>query len=124
MTISLMLLTLLSVSLSAVAQITMKAGLSEPIFSDLLRANNYVYFLQAVLVNPLVIAGLGLYFFGALVWLTVLTRADVSLVYPFVSLGFLLTAGLASLILGEQIGVARLAGILFVSVGVFFVARS
>jgi hypothetical protein len=47
--------------------------------------------LQAIWVaasNIQVIAGLGLYTLGAILWLLVLARVDVSLAYPFVGLAY------------------------------------
>src|SRR5262249_23680657 len=62
--------------------------------------------------NPLLVTGFGLYFVGALVRLLVLARVDVSIAYPSLSLGFILTAGHAWLMLGANIGPMRLIGIL------------
>jgi drug/metabolite transporter (DMT)-like permease len=119
-----LVLTLVSVTLSAVAQITMKAGMSQPPMRAALAAGDHLATAMAAASNPFLIAGFGLYFVGALVWLLVLARVNVSVAYPFVSLGFLLTAGLAALLLGESVSVKRLLGILLVGLGVYIVARS
>jgi len=118
------MLVLVSVTLSAVAQVTMKAGMSRPAIRTAIAAGDQLGIAMAALANPLVAIGFALYFVGALVWLLVLSRVDVSMAYPFVSLGFLLTAAFAALLLGESIGTRRLFGILLVVAGVYTVARS
>jgi drug/metabolite transporter (DMT)-like permease len=119
-----LVLVLVSVTLSAVAQITMKAGMSRPSMQSALAGGDQLATALAAVANPFLVAGFGLYFVGALVWLLVLARVDVSMAYPFVSLGFLMTAGLAALLLGESISAKRLLGILLVAIGVYTVART
>jgi drug/metabolite transporter (DMT)-like permease len=124
MPLGVLVLTLVSVALSAVAQVAMKAGMSRPPMRAALATGDHLATALAAASNPFLVAGFGLYFIGALVWLLVLSRVDVSVAYPFVSLGFLLTAGLAALLLGESISAERLLGIFLVTVGVYVVARS
>jgi drug/metabolite transporter (DMT)-like permease len=65
-----------------------------------------------------------LYVGGALVWLVVLTRVEVSLAYPFVAMGFVLTLILGWWLQGDSIGLMRVAGTLLIAAGVVLVARS
>jgi drug/metabolite transporter (DMT)-like permease len=118
-----LVLTLVSVTLSAVAQVTMKAGLSQPPIRAALAAGDCLALAMAAASNPFLVAGFGLYFVGALVWLVVLARVNVSVAYPFMSLGFLMTAGLAALFLGESVSAKRWLGIFLVGIGVYIVAR-
>ena len=74
--------------------------------------------------HPLVWLGLLLYAASAVVWLLVLARLDVSLAYPFVALGFIVTSALGWLVFGEQLGAQRIAGTLIIAVGVVVLARS
>jgi len=74
--------------------------------------------------QPYVLLGafcLALYFFG---FVAVLSWADVSLVVPITSLGFLLTTFLAQWALHERVTLDRWAGTLLIVVGVALVARS
>lgn len=115
-------LVLLSVSLSALAQVTMKRGVSGPEIQGLLGSPlNAVW---AFAGNAHVLLGLAMYGVSAVAWLFVLARLDVSLAYPFVALGFILTMLLGALVLGEQVGVMRVAGTVLVSLGVALLARS
>jgi len=120
----LLLLTLVSVSLSAIAQITLKAGMSSPKLAASLAGGDLAPAVLAAIGRPCVVAGLGLYFLGALVWLGVLSQVDVSVAYPFVGFGFLLTAAFAALFLGEEVGLLRLLGTGMIAAGVYLVAQS
>ncbi len=73
------------VLLSSAAQIAMKRGMGSPGGGDL--ASTYGH----ALTSPLVWLGLALYGTSAVLWLWVLSRLHVSLAYPLVSLGFVVT---------------------------------
>ena len=69
-----------------------------------------------------VFGGLFLYGLSAVVWLFVLARLDVSVAYPFVALGFLVTMALGCLLFGEAFTVRKVLGTLIVMLGVYLVA--
>jgi multidrug transporter EmrE-like cation transporter len=113
-----------SVSLSAIAQIILKAGMSSSATTEAMKSGAPLGIASAVATNPWVIGGLGLYFLGALVWLFVLARVEVSFAYPFVGLGFIFTLILGAFLMGDNITVPRLAGTLLVAAGVVMISRS
>jgi drug/metabolite transporter (DMT)-like permease len=123
MTLQTLILILIAVSFSAVAQLLFKLGLtaSAPPAGT---APGPVDWLIASLMNPGVLGGLVLYGVGTVVWLAALSRVDVSQAYPFVGLGFVLTAVLGHLLLGEAISPQRAAGILLVIGGIALIART
>lgn len=102
---------LCSIALSVAAQFALKAGMAT-------RPQGV-----AILLQPWVLAGFALYGLGALVWLTVLARWDVSKAYPLVGLGFVATAAIGWAA-GEQLSPLRIAGVLLICLGVACVARS
>ena len=53
-----------------------------------------------------------------------LSRTDVSIAYPMVSIGYVLTAIAAWQLLGESLSAMRVAGIGVIILGVVMVARS
>ncbi len=67
--------------------------------------------------------GLALYASSVGLWLSVLVREDVSRVYPFVGLGFVVTMAFAYLFLGESLTMQKVIGTLLVAVGVYVVAH-
>jgi len=77
-----------------------------------------------VLTTPMVVAGLGLYVFGAVAWLTVLSRVPLSFAYPILALSYAITPLLAWFLLGESVPSIRWLGVGVICLGVFFVSRS
>ena len=76
------------------------------------------------LLRPGVLGGLALYGIGTVVWLRALARTELSQAYPFVGLGFVLTAALGYVLFNEALGPSRLIGTALVIAGVFLVGRS
>lgn len=121
MTLRLFLLIIASVSLSAIAQLALKIGTSNAAAA---RSAGLGGEMGGLLQSPMIFVGLGLYGFGALLWLFVLGRAPLSLAYPFVGLGFILTMLAGILYLNEGVSAARIAGTLMIALGCVLVARS
>jgi len=67
---------------------------------------------------------LSCYAISLVVWLMALSRTEVSIAYPMLSIGFALNAAIAWWWLGEAISVQRVVGVSIIIVGVFLVARS
>ncbi|CAN7295112.1 hypothetical protein LJR219_001446 [Phenylobacterium sp. LjRoot219] len=121
MNLRLFLLILVSVSLSAVAQLALKVGTGAAAGEQ---AAGIARQIGGLIQSPWVLIGLGLYGFGAIVWLFVLSRAPLSLVYPFVGIGFILTMLAGAFYLQESVGQLRVAGTLMIALGCALVARS
>lgn len=124
MTIQLFGFVLISVTLSALAQIAMKFGMSRPGVQAALGGGDTIGMVWSVGTSPGVVGGISLYVLSVFFWLWVLSKVDVSLAYPFVSLGFLLTMLFGWLVLGESLAPAKILGTLLVCAGVFLVARA
>jgi len=115
------LLILVSVSLSATAQIAFKLGVSG---GQAVGGESDVRAALRILFTPGVLGGLALYGVGTLLWLAVLSRVQVSQAYPFVGLSFVITAVLGRLVFHDDLGFARTGGILLIIAGIALVARS
>ena len=118
-----MWLILLSVTLSATAQTTLKLGMSSPFVQQAIASASAFSIFISILTNWYVMGGLALYFASAAVWLFVLAKVEVSFAYPFVGLGFILTMLLAYLINGEALSVAKIIGTLCIAIGIAFIAQ-
>ena len=75
-------------------------------------------------LEPRILGGVGCYVASLVLWILALSRSEVSVAYPMVSLGFALNALLAWWLLGEAVTPMRLTGIGVIIVGVYLVARS
>jgi multidrug transporter EmrE-like cation transporter len=114
---------LLSVAITAAAQLVLKVGMTNPAVQRLI-GQGLSPRLIGVFFDPYVIGGLFLYFGAAMMWLFVLAKFEVSYAYPFVALGFVLTALAGWLLFDDAMSLARASGILLICVGVVLVARS
>jgi len=123
MTLPLLGLILLSVSLSALAQVALKLGMSGAGVTRALADGGAAQVAWAVASEWRVLGGLVLYFASAAAWLFVLARLQVSAAYPFVGLGFVLTLLLGWAWLGDTLSVGRVLGTLLVAAGVVLIAR-
>jgi len=64
------------------------------------------------------------YVLSVAVWVVGLSRLPVSQAYPVLSLGYILAAVLAWIVLGETVSLARWSGIGLIVAGVLLVSRS
>jgi multidrug transporter EmrE-like cation transporter len=117
-------LILLSVTITACAQLMLKAGMGGAAVQRAIAGGPGLRMIAAIVLDPLVIGGLVLYFLAAAVWLFVLSKVEVSLAYPFVALGFVLTAIFGRLLFHEALSPARIAGTLLICGGVALLAQS
>lgn len=123
MKITIIPLILLGVLLNAGAQLLLKAGMERIGHFDFSWANIVPIGIQ-VAFNPFVLIGLCCYVFSVIVWILVLSRVEVSIAYPMVSLGYIINAVAAYYLLGESLTLTRISGVVVILVGVFLVARS
>jgi drug/metabolite transporter (DMT)-like permease len=116
-------LILLSVTLAAVAQLTLKHGVDQVTDSS-----GTVRFgaesLRDILTTPAIWAGLFLFGLSALVWLAVLSRTTLSFAYPFASLTYVLILLADRFILEQEVPALRYAGVAFIVVGIVLVAQT
>ena len=116
-------LALVSVSMSAVAQVMFKFGMAMPAVRDAIAAGGALGVARAVALNWFILAGLSLYGLGTVLWLAVLSRAELSQAYPFVGLSFVLTAILGYYLFSDALTLMRIAGIALIVAGVVLVGR-
>jgi len=77
-----------------------------------------------IILSPYIIVGLAIYFGGVFFWLLALNRADLSYVYPFASLSYVLITLASWLLLHEAVPPLRWIGLVVICIGVMLVARS
>lgn len=116
-------LILTGVLLNAAAQLLLKAG-ARSIAGLQFTLANAGTIAGRVAFNLPIIGGLACYAISVIVWILALSRVEVSMAYPMLSVGYVVNAVLAWWLFGEQIGAARIAGIGIIIVGVWLVARS
>lgn len=112
----------LSIATSVAAQTTIKIGVSQPGENE--THLGIVALLALIVQSPLILIGLCLYGIGALSWIALLSRVDLSYAYPFLALNLVLILVVSRAFLGESIPLMRWIGIVVICCGIILVARS
>lgn len=113
----------LAVCINVTAQMLLKAGMQ--------RIGHFDFYLENVLpvgmkvVSSLpIFLGLCCYVASVVVWMMVLSRADVSLAYPLSSLGYVLATVVAAVMFKEHVTLMRVTGIGVIIMGVFLISQT
>ena len=111
------------VLLNAVAQLALKASVRD---TGAMRLSATATLLAAfrLSVEPWLWFGLTCYVVSVGVWILALSRVDVSIAYPMLSLGYIVNAVAAWAWLGEDMNLAKVAGMGIIVLGVFVLARA
>jgi drug/metabolite transporter (DMT)-like permease len=112
------------VLLNAAAQLLLKAGTNALGGAIHVTAANWFATGIKVFTQLPILAGLACYVISLLVWIIGLSRTDVTIAYPMLSLGYVVSAVGAWMFLGEIISAQRLVAIGVIMVGVALLART
>lgn len=105
-------LLILAVLLASLGQILQKIGLLAPGGRGI------------AVLRPALLLGFAAVAAGAVLWLIVLSRMEVSRAYPFLSLGFVFVLLVSRLWLGERVPRVRWAGVALIVAGIVLIART
>lgn len=115
-------LILLSVIMSTGAQLVLKFGANK-INSELQDASG-LWTIALTVLNMPILVGLCIYVISAATWIWVLTKVDISVAYPFISLGFVMTLVFGALVFDEGLSASKIIGTVLIIAGCIFIARS
>lgn len=116
-------LILVGVLLNAGAQLLLKAG-TNSVGHFAFNRDNIVPVGWQLATEPHIAGGLACYVISVVVWILALSRVDVSIAYPMLSIGYVVNAIAAWYLFGEAVSISRLVGIGIIIIGVYIVARS
>jgi multidrug transporter EmrE-like cation transporter len=111
------------VLLNAMGQLLLKAGTNAVGRFEFV-TDNLVPVATRFAFEPHILAGVACYGVSLIVWIMGLSRVEVSVAYPLLSLGYVINAAAAWYLFGEAVTPLRLAGIALIVLGVSFIARS
>lgn len=117
-------LILVSVTLAAVAQLTLKYGMNKVVADQPLELTSPTGTLLRIFREPVVWGGLALFGISALFWMVALSRASLSFAYPFAALTYVLILVFDWLVLREPVVALRWAGVAFIIIGLVLVSRT
>jgi multidrug transporter EmrE-like cation transporter len=116
-------LILFGVLLNAAAQLLLKTATNR-IGHFTFSWDNALPVLQQAAVNPYIWLGLTAYAVSLVVWLLALSRVDVTVAYPMLSLGYVVVAIVGHFWLQEALTLERILGIVIIMLGVFLLTRT
>jgi multidrug transporter EmrE-like cation transporter len=116
-------LVMTGVLLNAIAQLALKASVNETgiIHFDM---QSLVSSAGSLLTSLWLWVGLTCYAVSVVVWILALSRVDVSIAYPMLSVGYIVNAIAASQLFNEPLGLGKAIGIGVIILGVYILARS
>jgi multidrug transporter EmrE-like cation transporter len=116
---------MISVVLAAVAQLTLKHGMTQvtarggPL--DLAAPVDSV---RRVATNVSVLLGLFIFVLSAAAWLVVLSKVPLSFAYPFVSLTYVLILLFDRFVLDQPVSLVRWGGVALIITGIVLISRT
>lgn len=116
-------LVMTGVLLNAAAQLLLKAG-TNSVGTFAFSLENALPVGWRLATEPHIVGGLACYVVSVVVWIMALSRVEVSIAYPMLSVGYVVNAVAAWYLFGEAVSATRLVGIGIIIVGVYIVARS
>lgn len=123
MQIKVYILILTAVVMSAVGQVALKIAVERAYLKEAIAAG-VMSAVGAAIGTPVLWIAVLIYLGSIVLWLWALSEADLSIAYPFVSLGFVLTMFFAAVVLKEAVTPLKLTGTMLIVIGCALVARS
>lgn len=111
------------VMLNVAAQLLIKTGTNAVGYFEYTRAN-ILPIGWKLATQPHIIGALTCYVVGVVVWILALSRVQVSIAYPLLSLGYIVNAVAAYYLFGEALSPAKLVGMGIIIVGVVVISRA
>lgn len=111
------------ICLNALAQLLLKAG-TNAVGAIHLTAENWFSTGIKLATQLPIVGGLTCYVLSVVVWIIGLSRVDVTIAYPMLSLGYIINAIGAWYFLGEMLSAQRILAIGVIIVGVALLART
>ncbi|MDR1365756.1 MAG: EamA family transporter [Holosporales bacterium] len=110
------------ITLNAGTQIILKSGVNSLSFD--LAKRSLLQILFETITNWYVVIGVFCYALSFGIWLYLLSKLEVSYLYPMGSISYVIAAVAGHYLLKESLSPVRIAGILVIVIGVCLVAKS
>lgn len=83
---------------------------------------NSIFDILCLLFSPLIFIGLAIYACATILWLYILSKADLSFVYPIQSLAYVFALFLAFFLFKENVSLNRWLGTIVICFGVYLIS--
>ena len=114
-------LLLIAILFTVTGELFLKHGMNRV---GVIQLSNFLPIMGRILRTPAVLVGFGSIGVGAVFWLAVISRVDLSYAYPMLAIGYVLVLLFSSIFLKEDISLLRWSGALVICVGVYLISRS
>ncbi len=119
-----LLLVAAAVGIGVIGQLCLKVGMSRVGYLGIARLMVPSEWIPKIITTPQILVTIPLYMLGFSIWLIVLSRAELSFVYPLLSGTYILVPLSSYLILKEAISSRQWVGMLVICLGVLLVLSS
>ena len=116
------LLLICNVLFTVTGQLLLKQGMLQ--VGRVEGVSRVIHKLIQAFMNPFVIGGIATYGFTTMIWLVILSRVKLSVAYPIISLGYLLSILFSWIFFKESIPRIRVLGAVVICIGVYLVASA
>ena len=115
------ILILLSVLLNCAAQLLIRKGM---LVEGEVGMQNMLSHVGSMITNLWLWGAMLCYALSILLWMSVLSKVEVSYAYPFLSVGYVVSAVAGYALFNENLSPVRIAGIIVICIGVILISRS
>lgn len=115
------IIAIFGVLLNAGAQLSIKSGTVK--LGQLILSDGFFNSVFRILFNPGIFGGLVLYVVSVALWIYVLSKSQVSIAYPLLSIGYVVNLFLAAWLLDEMITLNKIVGIGLIVLGVYVLTK-
>lgn len=115
------ILILLSVLLNCAAQLLIRKGM---LVEGEVGMQNMLSHVGSMITNVWLWGAMICYALSILLWMSVLSKVEVSYAYPFLSVGYVVSAVAGYALFNENLSPIRIAGIIVICIGVILISRS
>lgn len=112
---------LISVAMGATGQFLFRLGMKS--YGQVSAAGAFRQLFSIVFI-PAVFIGFIMFGMSSIIWLSVISKSQLSYAYPMVSIGYILTLILSKVFLNEQVSPIRAFGTILIICGVLFISKS
>ncbi len=112
---------LISILFNVSGQYSIKLGLNK--FGAIEINNTIITTFSKIIIHPNIMLGLVFYIISAFSWLIALSKLDLSVAYPMLSIGYVILMLVSYFFLNESLGINKILGTLLIVGGIIFISR-
>ncbi|MCI8285813.1 MAG: EamA family transporter [Firmicutes bacterium] len=115
-------LIIVSVLLNCSAQLLIRKGMLD--VGEISSGASLISNIPVMLTNVFLWLSMLCYGVSIIMWMVVLSKVEVSFAYPFLSIGYIISAVAGYMFFAESVTPIRIAGIVVICIGVILISRS